>query len=285
VHGDPHLSTLDGMLATYVSCGDYVMMKSDDGEFQYQARHCLRDGLGSSTCAVALRCSTDSAVIELYTIGDKLKVIVDGVETTFLKRSGTLHSRSVTVVRRAADVSVKCDATGFVLKALLREASSTLYFDTSVSMASTMFGKVRGLLGSWDGIKENDVSFANGGVWQPGHGLDYVSGVEHPELAEVEASWLVPSGTSLFTLDNHKAKAECNIGINNQHRHLLSHMENDGPEMFARGYQACIASGIPAESIYIRTCMFDYVASGGNAQFVKNSVNFVFSQLHQALAR
>eukprot|EP00276_Gloeochaete_wittrockiana_P002150 CAMPEP_0184677086 /NCGR_PEP_ID=MMETSP0308-20130426/88697_1 /TAXON_ID=38269 /ORGANISM="Gloeochaete witrockiana, Strain SAG 46.84" /LENGTH=362 /DNA_ID=CAMNT_0027124961 /DNA_START=429 /DNA_END=1514 /DNA_ORIENTATION=+ len=289
VHGSSHILTLDGTLVTYLGCGDYTMLQ-DDGSFQYQARHCRRHGMGTTTCAVALRCNRKSPVVEIYTTPTHLKVLIGGTEIQPLGRqkASIIASDAVRVRRNGNRLSVECLDSEFVLHASVKTASRALYIESAVEVPPAMSGVVRGLLGSLDSRKDNDVTYrGNGQIWHEGHGMDYISEVDHPDLSHVQNSWLVLPRQRLFTYDEHSSGARCLAHIKSSqvsvHKKSVHTFKESALRGTAKGMQwfrahtACAKLGLPRTSIFMPTCQFDYVSTNGDMELVQNSMEFAIS--------
>mmetsp|Transcript_16709 Transcript_16709/g.27647 ORF Transcript_16709/g.27647 Transcript_16709/m.27647 type:complete len:473 (+) Transcript_16709:192-1610(+) len=265
VYGDPHVRTFDGVGVTYISCGDHVMAAAKDG-FMYQSRFCLRGNDASSTCAVSVQCDDSSDVVELYTIGDKAKLVVAGKEVR-LPNAAAYSAVGVLVERENERYDIRCNS-GAELSSAVRNDNSQFYLDSSLRMPSTYIGTTSGLLGSWDGRMENDVAYRDGKLWSEGHGLDYINAVDHPSISDVQASWQVSSLENIFSLSMKDSGAECR---ERNVRRLLS-MKNDRT-IFSDAEKMCIKYNM--KGAYLQSCIFDYIATGGSEEFIKNSASFL----------
>jgi len=267
VFGDPHYTLLDGMIATYVGCGDHILMegtKSDSAGVMLQARHCLRGGQGSSTCGVALRCSSSSDVAEIHAIDrsdSHVRARIGGKDIVLSKTYATEGS-DVSIKQTDTDIEVMCHS-GLGAHITLREASNAFYFDFSVRLPSQLYGKTAGLLGSKDGDRENDISYRDGRIWNAGHGLEYVNAVEFPTLIEVQESWTARPDETLFSLTVMETQATC--VVHTVRSLLASRMYDDG--LHAEADKKCQDAGM--SGIPLRLCIHDYVASEDEA-FIRN---------------
>jgi len=248
------------------------MLRSNDNSFRYQARHCMRDGLGASTCSIALQCSFESDIVEIHTSPSGVAVFLAGSRQHSLELAdvtqATVHSADVTIKRSGKTYDIECASSGFSLTAYLQEASSQMYLDASVYIPRSYLNKVRGLMGAFDGKKDNDIVYADGRAWNPGHGLDYVSMVEHESLRDVEASWEVSPADSLFSaLGDGVAILQCGRA-----RRTLLGATLDSPEHQVEAQSACLKAGFKEGTIFLRTCIFDYTATGGNIRFAQNAL-------------
>jgi len=272
VQGDPHVRTLDGLTATYLSCGDYTLLEHVEPAYglQFQARHCLRDGFGSSTCAIAVRCSAGADVFELYTMDTTAVLVLNGIQRKAHTANVVITAKDITVTRKATSFIIKCESSGFVVTAHMREAESALYLDTAVRLPDSFYAKTRGLMGSWDGDRENDLMTRDGAVWNEGHGLDYVSAIEHPGIEDIERSWLVDGEDNLFTMNRVESKADCSSKSSLHKAAMFSSFADVNDKMHTIARRTCETAGL--QGAFLNTCVFDYIASKGSEQFVKNAM-------------
>mmetsp|Transcript_35665 Transcript_35665/g.57717 ORF Transcript_35665/g.57717 Transcript_35665/m.57717 type:complete len:473 (+) Transcript_35665:233-1651(+) len=267
VYGDPHVRTFDGLGVTYVTCGDHVMAKASKvGSFMYQSRFCLRGNDASSTCAVSLQCDSGMDVAELYTIGTKTMLMIGGKEVK-IPPMGSFTASGLSVERDDDRYDFKC-VSGVELSSVIRSDNSQNYLDSSLRLPPTFIGATSGLLGSWDGRPENDIMYRDGRIWAEGHSMDYVSAVDHPSVSDVQASWSVLPSENLFSLSMRQSGAECR---NRNMRRLLSLRDDDVIKRDAM--IAC--QGLGMTGVYMHTCVFDYIATGGSMKFIRNSAKFL----------
>eukprot|EP00276_Gloeochaete_wittrockiana_P003592 CAMPEP_0184661148 /NCGR_PEP_ID=MMETSP0308-20130426/37131_1 /TAXON_ID=38269 /ORGANISM="Gloeochaete witrockiana, Strain SAG 46.84" /LENGTH=697 /DNA_ID=CAMNT_0027102247 /DNA_START=322 /DNA_END=2415 /DNA_ORIENTATION=+ len=264
VTGDPHLQLFSGLTVTYTGCGDHILIQDDDSGLMLQGRHCLRGGEGSSTCGIALRCSHSADVAELYTLDTVQIVRIGGKDVPISQRKAT----ALGVIMKHTDsyFSLHClnpskAVLGLNVQVYVRESSTSLYFD--VSVGGTVPSSARGLLGIQTSKPDESIVFRSGEVWNGGHGLDYISAIDHPTILDVQESWQVQSGESLFYLGPEQTQASCRM---HRMRSLLSLKAND--ESTLEATELCRREGLTG--VRLRTCVFDFVATNDKA-FVKNA--------------
>jgi len=224
-------------------------------------RYCMRDsaGQGSSTCGLALRCSAKDVAVEVYALKAEVLTVVGG-------RRAQLNYVG------ASDSFIERTQTGFIMRCEgrlkvnvhIRESSSALYFDISTQMYPSMFDRVHGLLGTYSSTPA--IVYRSGQEWNPGHGMDYLSAVEHPTLAEVQASWAVQGDEMIFSLSETDSQAVCNQIGSHARRSLLS--EQLKSDRASEGLRLCEAKGLKGNML--RACAFDYVATA-DISFVENA--------------
>mmetsp|Transcript_41785 Transcript_41785/g.67788 ORF Transcript_41785/g.67788 Transcript_41785/m.67788 type:complete len:480 (+) Transcript_41785:114-1553(+) len=266
VFGDPHIRTFDGLTVTYTGCGDVVMAESQDKSFQYQSRHCLRGYDASSTCAIAVKCSVDMPAVEIYSSGTEEKVYVGATFVVLPTISEYNAGGGVRIKRDQSLYTVTC-ASRFKLVVSVRGSSrEENYLDVELGVPWTLFGKLTGLLGTWDSNPENDILYRGGIIWPSGQGLDYVSAVENPSLSNVQNSWKVTADENLFTLTPNQSGALCDAVLT---RRLLG--ENNfalDNELRTDALKACSDMGMSA--VWLKTCIFDFIATRGDLEVLRN---------------
>mmetsp|Transcript_34009 Transcript_34009/g.55095 ORF Transcript_34009/g.55095 Transcript_34009/m.55095 type:complete len:472 (-) Transcript_34009:49-1464(-) len=268
VWGDPHLKTVDGMGVTYALCGDYVL--ASGVQFSYQARFCPRGNEAASTCALALLCRgpDESSLLEVYSLGDSIKLMIDGHEIS-IPRKGSFTTKGLSIGRDVDKYTMGCGHLVKV-KVFLRDDMGMNYLDASLEMArdAALSERLVGLLGTLDGKMDNDIVYRDGRVWNAGHGLDYVSAVEQPSLNEVQSSWAVQLSERMFTLRPKDSNAECRRSDNLRRKLMAAHMDES-----VMGEATAECRGMNLEGMYLRTCIFDYIATGGSQSFLASSMH------------
>mmetsp|Transcript_45985 Transcript_45985/g.75006 ORF Transcript_45985/g.75006 Transcript_45985/m.75006 type:complete len:300 (-) Transcript_45985:153-1052(-) len=266
---DPLITTLqtgstvrliDGTTVTYIGCGDYVLLESPSIGLMYQSRNCVRGSSGaeaSSTCALALKCSSEADPVELHATSNKLEGLIAGSALSNLNGVGEVIGRDVTITRMIASFRLKCHSSGLQFDVLLRESTAFLYFDVRTSIPLSLFGELKGLLGSFNGIQEDDVSYRDGRLAKVG-GASYINAMDFPELDRVQDSWTVQKSESLFTVD---FESLCTTA---SRRHILSSVLASPDSAFDK----CMKHGL--NGIPLQTCVFDYVVTGDD-RFVSNA--------------
>jgi len=240
------------------------LAKTEDMQFMYQSRFCLRGNEASSTCAVTMRCG--SVVGEIYTTGEEVRIFM-GHKEIRMPLLSTFSQQGLKLNRNSNLFEMSC-SSGAHLTIYIKDDHGINYMDASLRLESDFIGKVSGLLGSWDGYIGNDIAFRDGRVWNPGHGLDYVNALEQPSLNDVQASWMITEQETLFSLPPRATNSEC---THNRERQLLAAHSDAGQRADAE--QACTKLGMTG--MYLKTCMFDFIATSGSQKFLQNSADFV----------
>jgi len=281
--GDPHISTLDGLVVTYVNEGDYIMAQtttpSSASSFMWQARFCNRGGEGASvTCATALKCNGMSDVVEIYALTTSVQVLVVGKVVSPKDHLWTLNGLSLEWKPQSKSITVQCVDGSRLVVDIRTTSSGVHYLDTQIKLASDHYDRVEGLIGRWNSQAGDDISSCDGSVWNAGHGLDYVNGVEHPSLSEVQDSWRVGKDNNgdqmLFTLTPLQSEAQAMSEGQESHRRVLrrSLLQSDANKMDS-AREMCRTMGMTGQ--WVETCAFDAVMTNFDQRFIENHLDAV----------
>mmetsp|Transcript_43459 Transcript_43459/g.70512 ORF Transcript_43459/g.70512 Transcript_43459/m.70512 type:complete len:500 (+) Transcript_43459:197-1696(+) len=277
VWGDPHFRTFDGVGVTYAQCGDYVLSRPNGpvGEsgatVQYHGRFCARGNEASSTCAVGYLSSMETNIskAEVYAMGKAFKLLVDG-KGILLPAQAMYTSRNGLTIERNGQVYEFLCPTGTRTEVFLQTENGFNYLDLSLTLSSIISsGNLVGLLGSHDGDVDNEISYRDGRPWHLGHGLSYVTAVDQPSLNDVQQSWAVQQDETIFTLSPLQSQAQCAQKHNSARKLLV--MQKDTAAVL-EATKACELRNL--QGLYLKTCIFDYLATGGSVSFMGSSALF-----------
>jgi len=273
---------------SHIGCTDTILAMTSDSSFMYQARTCLRGSVAASVCAVALRCDSSASVVEIYATSAKrsssssssssftasisssssftsstFAVYVDKSKLSALS-SSTYTAKGSTLTVKPGQVTIQCDS-GVEMETFARESSDgATYMDVLTSLPNSLKGLVKGLAGTNNDRKNDDIIFRNGNIWTEGHGLEYVSGVEHSSLKRVYTSWVPSSSENLFHQSFKESGATCVAPMSSRLLGMLS-----GPSTNS-ATDVCKEMGMAGT--WLTNCIFDYIRSAGDVKFVQNLV-------------
>jgi hypothetical protein len=186
--GDPHLLTFDGYPYEFQAAGEFVLVRSLDGEMEIQARQepSPTNAHVTDNTAVAVRIA--GSVVELGAD----RVVVDGEELPPDERLALTTPGGGTV-------------TGYLGRITLTwpDGSEAVVLDRTVLIAlePEHAGRVEGLLGNFDGDRTNDLVAGDVVLLADGR----LTFEERYEL--LAPTWQVSEDTSLFTYRDRESPA------------------------------------------------------------------------------
>ncbi|GHJ43933.1 hypothetical protein Cs7R123_12750 [Catellatospora sp. TT07R-123] len=185
--GDPHLLTFDGTRYDFQGAGEFVLARDGTGAYEIQVRQEPWGGQRIVTINTALAMRVGGNVVELRADpGRAVTLLVDG--TAQPMRTFTLPGGGRFVV----DLGAKRHVVWPDGSVLTVDTYGGQQLTVEVQPASTLFGKLEGLLGDFDGDPADDVRPRGGDpLAVPPAFADL-----YPRLAD---SWRVDAATSLFT--------------------------------------------------------------------------------------
>lgn len=186
--GDPHLKTLDGYTYDFQAIGTFTYLASIRNDFEIQVQQQANKDLryASANSALAVRDGGDRVEWSI----DRPDPLLNGVPRPMAVGS-EVKLRSRGILRRTPDGYLFLSSVG---DRLIVSVSSEMV-DFYLRPAAHRRGKVRGLLGNFDGDRDNDFKTADGKpVAIAGEAADF----NHPLYAQFGASWRV-SGPGLIT--------------------------------------------------------------------------------------
>ncbi len=159
-YGDPHLVSFDGASYSFQTVGEFVLARSNNGDFEVQTRQRPQNENFSLNTAVAMRVAGDRVAIYASDHPDVFSnepVRVDGTpvrigtSTYFLPHGGT--------IRLTGDTYLVTWPTGETVNVQIRRSGSMPFMNVTVSVFPCA-GNYDGLLGNANGRANDD--FDNG---------------------------------------------------------------------------------------------------------------------------
>ncbi|XP_019636809.1 PREDICTED: mucin-like protein, partial [Branchiostoma belcheri] len=163
---DPHFTTMDGVSYTFNGLGEYVIVDVDNGLYQVQGRTTLAPGSSHATVISAVVISERGKLpIQTNILGNSsLDLYVNGslADTSVFKNNEEIEVGDNAVILKPSDNSVLVVfLSGVAVKVSAKKGMLAVEF----SAPPEFRGKVRGLLGRWDGDPGNDFEAFNGTVF------------------------------------------------------------------------------------------------------------------------
>ncbi|MBO0949763.1 VWD domain-containing protein [Fibrella forsythiae] len=249
-YGEPHLTTMDGFYYDFQGYGEFIAVKSTTDAFEIQARQQeiepYRNGKVTMNTALAINTGSDIICLfpnEVYINKQKFTFTLNGQREFALKQgSATLSNNFFTVQSAANDiirVNIQNLGQGFL--------------DYRVTLNETRKGKVKGLLGNFDGNTANDVQTQDGKIVNP-----FIFADMYPAFAN---SWRISDTNSYFEYPTGKKTAD--------------YSKTDYPKLNADidatlrtwAENVCRVNGITDEP-YFSSCVMDVALSGSDRYFI-----------------
>ena len=194
--GDPHLNTMDGLFYDFHGYGEFVAVKSTVDNFEVQVR---QEQLSFITAQV-----TVNRGLAVQT-GTDVVCVVAGPQRLFINNVNTQINFTTLPLQDGASITKSTDKSfpiliiksknGDLVKVRLDQSFNGSFIDYSVQLKENRKGKVRGLLGNYDGDKENDLQLPNGTK------VERTFSALYPAYAD---SWRIESTHSLFYYEGGK---------------------------------------------------------------------------------
>jgi len=250
--GDPHVKTLDGYTYDFQAIGTFTYLASSRNDFEIQVQQQAYKDLGyaSVNSAVAVRDGSDRVEWAM----DRPHPLMNGVARP-MDVGSQVKLRSRGALRRTEDGYLFISSVGDRLTIVV----SSEMVDFYLRPAPHRRGKVRGLLGNFDGDVDNDLKTADGRVVALSAG---VMDFKHPLYSQFGASWRVDAG---------------NLMVSRAMPAVPDPQTFPGPEPEASG-EAMAAARAKCEATGVTqaeardACAFDLAATGNEA-FVRSAEN------------
>ncbi|MEX2499013.1 MAG: VWD domain-containing protein [Wenzhouxiangellaceae bacterium] len=251
-HGDPHVTTLDGLHIDLQSVGEFILVRSKIDGFEIQARH--------QPFASSQSVSLNYAVALSF---DGLRLVVDAYDSVPLHYNGqpvnpdsdSLDPKNgISLYRSGGSTYVFFPGAGALIE-LSYWSRGAISID--VGLPSVYQGNVEGLLGDYDGDPSNDLRLRDGVTLPPedARQSDVAGDSLYAEFAE---SWRIRPEESLFdysegkTTEDYTDRSFPSEGVDLGDYSAEEHAEAD---------EACKAAGVDEDSL-LEDCVYDLLVTG-----------------------
>jgi hypothetical protein len=249
VHGDPHLTTLDGASYTFMAAGEFVLVRDATGTDLVQARFYPQEDAFTVVSGVAVRLGVREVVVQQDPGTSEVSVHVDGEPVTreMAAFEEGLVELGTAVPGTQQVVSIR-GWDGLQVDAVVHPGR----MDLSVHVPQAMWGGISGLLGDADGDPGNDLVDRDGNLLT---GVEVWTQVYDDAFKE---AYRVGPDDSMFLVDDAGFDYHAD-DIGTYPRNIVTlDAFTDGELETVR--QRCAAAGLTNE--LLETCAFDVLVSG-----------------------
>lgn len=275
--GDPHLVTFDGLRYDLQALGEFILIKSNDGAFQLQARHAPFSSAMSVNSAVAMKVGSNRVALYAREFPDadtSTPLRVNGKPTTIQGNKLTLPGGGE--ISQQGSTYVIISPRGEKVLVNPAGAGNTAFFNVS-PFVYNQSGKYSGLLGNVNGNPNDDLQSRGGnnvlafkstygdvnkvlnliGLRAPG-ALDKAEKVYFDQLyKEFANSWRVKQEESLFDYPAGKTTQNY-VDPNFPSQYLTLNMLS--PDQIQKARNACTEAKVTQD--LMEGCIFDVGFSG-----------------------
>ncbi|GAM99333.1 cadherin domain/calx-beta domain protein [alpha proteobacterium U9-1i] len=251
--GEPHLIPHDGGVFDFQAAGEFIAVQTPDGDLTIQARFEPYQDTGELSVMTALALRMGGQRIGVYS--RQPHVLVDGRDVRERlggANIGRVALEGAQIELNAGDVIITGPA-GDRIRAIFQFDE---FLDVYTALSPTRRANVSGLLGNFDGVREDQFVTRN----------NIVISLTTPDTAEFSRllyrewgdSWRIAPEESLF--DYVAPRNAASYDIRNYPRATRSAAQIAADPAAALAREACAASGV-TERLLTR-CVYDVVATG-----------------------
>ena len=263
-YGDPHLVSFDGASYSFQTVGEFVLARSNNGDFEVQTRQRPQSENFSLNTAVAMRVAGDRVTIYASDHPDAFTnepVRVNGTPVRI--NSGTYYLPHGGTIRPTGDTYLVTWPTGETSNVQIRRSGSMPFMNVTVSVFPCA-GNYDGLLGNANGRESDDfdragrnsptmMAFSTFGNSSLQQGSDAAEKEYLAFLArDFARDWRITQETSLFDYGfGQSTLAFTDVTFPRVH-YTVGDLSNDRRDVARRN---CENAGVPAAEL--RGCIFD----------------------------
>lgn len=158
LHGDPHITTLDGLQYTFNGKGEFTLSETDDGYFMLQGRMVEAIGEGAEPVAATsfsalVAKQRDSDLVQFEVSRRGVDILVNG-ERVDLYELRELYFNNVSVSSQGNDTYGASFSSGVYLQV---QESIGILSVLIVSLPNRFCGRTQGLMGNFNGDPSDDL--------------------------------------------------------------------------------------------------------------------------------
>ncbi len=235
--GDPHLTTMDRFKYSFMAAGEFIGLKSTSDRFEIQARQEPFGDHVSLNTAVAIHTGSDEVCVLLDEVYLNKKAMGLYFTDVALNDGGNIsNSGNKITVRTPNNDQVE-----------VRLFSESL--DYSILLNPNRKGKVKGILGNYDGNPANDL------ITQTGQSVPNTFSGLYPGFAD---SWRISQVSSLFV---YKSGKNTNSYTDRSFPKAPFTLTNNQRENARR---ICVNAGV-SDPVILENCITDVALTGDNS--------------------
>lgn len=256
--GDPHITTLDGLHYDFQGHGEFIAAKSTTDNFEVQIRQedVNKNGFATLNTAVAVQTGSDKVCVTVKP--DRLFINNQPQDLANLTTIALKDGASVRKTNEGSYTVVNIyTKTGDLVK--VRFHGSYL-LDYSLYITENRKSKIEGIVGNYDGNKDNDVQIKGGKILS-----GQAQGIKFSDLYPTFAdSWRITQEKSLFFYDVGKTTESYTDKTFPRTASTLT------ADQKSKAEATCRAAGVTTEP-FLSNCIFD-VAITGDASLASSSL-------------
>ncbi len=244
--GDPHFTTLDGSYYDFQGVGEFQVLKSTTDKLELQVRQQKYSNSDMVSVNTAIAFNTGAENVSFYL--NPKKVLVNESEFNLTSTEKSLSNGGK--LTREGDVFYIKNANNDVLKV----SFNFDYLNYVITLNNNRKGKIIGLLGDFDGNKQNDIKIKNG---------SNVDVTDFKKLySDFSNSWRIGQSESLFSYESGKNTASYTD------KDFPSKIYSISQEAYQSAMKVCTNTGVFREPA-LSSCIYD-VALTGNVNWAQH---------------